>query len=227
MRHFYAVCFILITLGVTSADAQVVVRVDTAFTDHDQYGDVPVGARGILVGFMAITNDASTDPLRISIYVPPQGADSLCLHLISRDGRYAGRFRVPRPRAAGWLTLVLRTQHAEQVRRYGTDRLAPLAHVSRTCSRDRETTVPAGWGRTLSPHQLRLFLNPGDVREAMIRTHRTTACRGISEIDGISYNHRCDMNFSPGGYADLRIWRRTRSGVWLRDSVRIWTPDGV
>lgn len=200
--------------------------------DYEHYSpERPVGSPGVFVGMVtAAATGRAADPLRISVYVPPRGGDSLCVDLVSRDGQYDGRFRFPRPRTAGRHTLTLPTVYAGPLRAIGPARLAPMAHVSRKCSDTPELSVPAEWGSAIAPHHLRVLLNPDEsLIHAEVRvgnSRRGFPCARISEPDTTTWEYACEVDVSTArGESELVIMQQTFGGFPDPVVVRVWVPD--
>jgi hypothetical protein len=219
----------LLVIGSTGpALAQRTVAADTGVADYEYYHPPQVGSHGVFVGLVSATSDRAADPVRLFVYVPPQGADSVCVDLVSRNGYYGGRFRFVRPAAGGMRTLLLPTRFARELRGLGPGRLAPLVHVSPTCSGNREVTLVAGWGEGASARRLRLLLNPGEVVEVRVQAPGgVSTCARINETATTAYNHACNVAVSgAGGYVPLTILARTFAGPRQPIRVRLWVPDG-
>jgi len=230
LRCLVLSCAALLAATVRPAHAQPFAA-DTPVVDLERYtSQVQVGSTGVSVGLMTGSAEPSADPVRLSVYLPPSGADSLCIHLVSRDGRYEGRFRFPRPRHAGRLTLRLPTRQADRLRAYGPERLAALAHVSPTCSLAKELYVLSEWGTTPSPHRLRLLLNPEPAHTVNIEVAGDSIPKPCARIDATgttAFDHVCVVDVSPAisGEHQLRVLQRYFDRFLAPVPLRVWVPD--
>jgi hypothetical protein len=201
---------------------------------YERYADtIPVGSPHVLVGLASATGPAWADPRVITIFVPPQGADSLCVDLVSDDGRYNARFGFRRPRTTGRHTVRVPAEEVRQLREYGPARLAPLVYLSRSCrSGRREVILPAGWGAEASPHRLRVLLNAENVASVGVRpagSREATRCERLRQPRQIAYKYACEIEVStPAGLRPLTILRTSLSGSALRRiTVTLWVDDGT
>lgn len=192
---------------------------------------VPVGSPNVLVGLAASGARASADTRRITVFVPPSGPDSLCIELISDNGRVGAGFSQRRPPHAGRHLITLPDELADHVRAYGPARLALLVQLSRNCEDDaRELIVPAAWGTGGSPHQLRLLLNPQRVVRVSVTkddAEPPSACTRLGDARQLTYDYACAVDVSNFiGYRTLTVWRTPPTGPRRALAVPIWVPDG-
>ena len=232
MRRVCLLCSAVLSLvTATSTLSQEPVAQDTGVVLYERYSDtVRVGSPSVFVGLVTAPS-GSADPLRLTVFTPPRGADSLCIDLVSDNGWYEGRFGFPRPRSAGRHTVRLPTRLADTLRRYGPHRLAALAYLSRTCSGEQEVILAAGWNPNASPHRLRILLKPTDVEEVHVRpggTERLFPCTRLREPRQVSFDYTCAVDLSAvRGEHTLSILQRPPIGPRLPPVVvRIWVPDG-
>ena len=228
--HRTALCSALIaTFFAHAAWAQVQEPVHRIY---EEYRDtVPVSSPHVMVGLRTASVSGRADPRRITVFVPPRGADSLCIDLVSEDGKYVANFSRARSRHVGKEIITVPSTLTERLREYGPTRLAPLVHVSRNCSGDRELIIPAGWGDDASPRQLRMFLNPESVRWVDIDIGDAgdpIRCTRLDDPVQIAYEYACDLNGSTlTGFRTVTIRQRTLLPPRADPiPLHIWVPDG-
>lgn len=234
MRRACLPCSILLViLAAVPAAAQAPLARDTPVIIYERYSDtVPVGSPHVLVGVVTAAAPAPADLREITVFVPSEGAATLCIDLISDSGRLVTTMALPRPRTVGRQAIALPPHVVAQARRYGAARLAPLVHLSRSCRGARELILPAGWGSGGSPHQLRFLLNPGNVRRVSLGlegAREPTRCQYLEDPRQMAYDYACEIDLAAfTGYHTLSIRQRAMIGPNPDPIlVQIWVPDGA
>lgn len=85
---------------------------------------------------------------------------TLCVNIISIDGRYEADFEYPiKKENHGLIQFSLPTSKGDVVESYAPDHLAVLAEVKKNCRHKKTRFAPAAWGRPDNNNTVKVFLN--------------------------------------------------------------------
>lgn len=188
---------------------------------------VPISGGGIRVGVVTGGGGAPVDPRRFYAHVPAEAAGTLCVEIVSQDGRYQAEieYRLPRPgRGATPLMLPLPTLHSRELRRYPAAQLAILAHLSARCGGAVENYLVAGWSTEARPWDFVLLLNTPDPARVVISGgpagQQIVACVAARGAGSVAFNQSCPVSIAPSwDRVELAVQRARRSVPPVRLSV--------
>jgi hypothetical protein len=235
IRRLCITCLTFVALLAVRPVAAQPVHQDRGTADRDEYNpNAQLGSTGVYAGLVMAPADPRANPVRLLVYIPPVRADSLCVDLISYDGQYTGRFRFTPPSTSDWFILNLPTQWGRRLREYGTESLAPLAHLAAVCSNEDEKglSVPAGWGEVPRTLRLRVLVNPQAGADWVftdwsVPASRPAACQLLDYVPRVAYGYSCDVD-PPASYgaSELRIVQMDGPNPFKPIPVPVWVPRG-
>lgn len=163
---------------------------------------VPVSG-GLRVGVMR-DGGAGFDPARLTVWLPDTDAPALCVEVSSQDGRYVAT--VPYNVAGdgpGPLLLAFPSNHLSELRDFGSDQLAILARLAKSCG---DTPVGPGdfvvsaWGEQVQLGSKFVVLLNSRLSTSILagKDNKVLAeypCRSLSGRT-TAFNMRCEIPFA-------------------------------
>src|SRR5215204_3983847 len=134
---------------------------------HDTLLSKVPTAGSVRAGILAGASGDRTDPTRLTAFLPANATGTLCVNIISQDGRYEAiaQYRlggVP----VGARRLRLKTSYQSQLARYAPRQLAVLARIAPRCDESASTTlfVVTSWTGEIAPGVLLLINSRANTR---------------------------------------------------------------
>jgi hypothetical protein len=201
----------------------------SSFEEH-YLEKVPVSGGG-LVGIQYLGKQELTQK-SLWARVPPEHTSSLCVSVVTDDGRYSAVMtsKLDR-RASGLVTLDFPTNRLSDLATYGSERIALLGVLRDSCA-DRVTEanpwyVPLSWSASVDLSKLTLIVNSGgtDVQSFPAPVGPSKDCRTADiRAKRIAFDTYCDISDSQRQDSWTGYFVRLRPGETPRQfPIRIWT----
>lgn len=169
---------------------------------------------GVLGGLMSRSGLRYRRGAELHFRLAAPASEQLCVQLGSRDGRYAGSFRVPLAGLpAGAHRIAFTSEHAGSLAATAEEvYLGVLATIRRTCDDPITRVLPVAWGEPVDPQQLVLLVNSGrsDVRVLVQypQQRESFPCQPLTQTNRIAFDQRCPLELRADGSPQALIVRR-------------------
>lgn len=174
-------------------------------------------------GIMSGDQEARATPGIVSLRLPSSGAQSICVKVVSRDGRFhaSATFR-PTPRTSGDINL--EGPRNRRIRRYSTKDLVVLAEAGLSCDDRQRRQIPAVWGRRYQTGDVYIYINARQYTSIAWRGQGgeqiREMCREIEDFANVTYNRVCRLRSETlPARAQLFVDRQGADGSISQDGI--------
>lgn len=160
---------------------------------------------GVRAGVMTGALDPALKRRQLLVHLSrPIAAETICVELSSRDGRYAAQLSVDGPVAEpGWYVVPFETTHAREITGREGVYLAALATVRESCDAEVAEILLAGWDEPVDRRRFTVIVNSGRLDSVLKLDTNGGAtldfpCVPLADEQLVAFDKRCDVVLPEG-----------------------------